>query len=98
MIATVTPASEHLAAMPIAAPGAVERANLALVEPAQFIHFGQPYCWYPYGWAGGGWYWCGYGTQPGVGWGGGFGWNGWAVPRTYRASPAAHGYRFRRYR
>jgi hypothetical protein len=60
-------------------------ADLSMVEPAQFFHLGRPYCWYPYGWAGPGWYWCGYGTRAGLGWGGGHGWNNWVVPRTYRA-------------
>ena len=72
--------------------------GLALIEPAQFIHLGRPYCWYPYGWAGAGWYWCGYGTRAGVGWGGAYGWNGWVVPRSYRAAGVAPGYRLRRHR
>jgi hypothetical protein len=76
------------------APGAIA-ADLALAEPAQFIHRGKLYCWYPYGWAGAGWYWCGYGTYAGVGWGGSYGWNGWVVPRHYRAARVAPPYRFR---
>ena len=80
-----------------AAPAApdVIAAPLALAEPAQFIYGGRPYCWYPYGWAGAGWYWCGYGTYVGVGWGGAYGWNGWVVPRHYRAARVAPPYRFR---
>ena len=77
-----------------AAPGVIA-APVALAEPAQFIYGGKPYCWYPYGWAGAGWYWCGYGTYTGVGWGGAYGWNGWAVPRHYRAARVAPRYRFR---
>ena len=77
-----------------AAPGVIA-APVALAEPAQFIYGGKPYCWYPYGWAGAGWYWCGYGTYVGVGWGGAYGWNGWAVPRHYRAARVAPPYRFR---
>jgi len=76
------------------APGAIA-ADVALAEPAQFIHRGKLYCWYPYGWAGAGWYWCGYGTYAGVGWGGSYGWNGWVVPRHYRAARVAPPYRFR---
>ena len=76
-----------------AAPRAIA-IDFALAEPAQFIYRGKPYCWYPYGWAGAGWYWCGYGTYAGVGWGGSYGWNGWVVPRHYRAARVAHPYRF----
>src|SRR5258708_2822233 len=85
---------------PLAAPIALHAAidQLALAEPAQFIYSGRPYCWYPYGWAGPGWYWCGYGTRVGFGWGGTYGWNGWVAPRSYGAMRDAPGYRFRRYR
>jgi hypothetical protein len=76
-----------------AAPRAIA-TDFALAEPAQFISRGKPYCWYPYGWAGAGWYWCGYGTYAGVGWGGSYGWNGWVVPRHSRAARVAHPYRF----
>src|SRR5262249_53316014 len=69
-----------------AAPRAIA-TDFALAEPAQFIYL-------PYGWAGAGWYWCGYGTYAGVGWGGSYGWNGWVVPRHYRAARVAHPYRF----
>ena len=72
-------------------------ADLSVVEPAQFFHLGRPYCWYPYGWAGPGWYWCGYGTRAGLGWGGGHGWNNWVIPRTYRAYRHPPAYRWRRY-
>ena len=88
----VTLASGSVEAVPSATASAVR--GLSLLEPAQFIHLGRPYCWYPYGWAGPGWYLCGYGTQAGVGWGGPYGWNGWAVPRSYRTP----GYRHRLYR
>jgi hypothetical protein len=75
------------------APSAIA-TDLALAEPAQFIYRGKPYCWYPYGWAGAAWYWCGYGTYAGVGWGGTYGWNGWVVPRHYRAARVVPPYRF----
>jgi hypothetical protein len=83
-------------AMPVAAPAAIAAGTAALVEKAQFIHHGRPYCWYPYGWAGPGWYWCGYGTRTGFGWGGVYGWNGWVVPRSDRGARIAPGHRFRR--
>src|SRR5262249_21223639 len=79
-------------AAPIA-PGAIA-GDVALAEPAQFIHRGKLYCWYPYGWAGAGWYWCGYGHSAGGGWGGGCGLKGWAgLPRLQRA--AGHGAPYR---
>ena len=91
-------AGGHLQATPIAAPDAIHADGLAVVARAQFIHLGQPYCWYPYGWAGAGWYWCGHGTRVGFGWGGAYGWNGWTVPRSYSAMRVAPGYRLRRFR
>lgn len=86
----------NLAAAPASGAAILQAAaaDLAIVEAAQFFHHGRPYCWYPYGWAGPGWYWCGYGTRDGLGWGGGHGWNNWVVPRPYRAYRPA--YRFRR--
>jgi hypothetical protein len=47
------------------------------IEQAQFVFNGRPYCWYDDGWQGPGWYWCGYAYRTGLGWGGGYGWNGW---------------------
>lgn len=73
-------------------------AQLSLTDKTQFMYLGRPYCWYPYGWAGPGWYWCGYGTRNGLGWGGSRGWNNWVVPRSYRAYRVAPAYRFRHYR
>ena len=49
------------------------------VENAQFFPFffgGNNFCWYPAGWNGPGWYWCGYAWRHGYGWGGGQGWRG----------------------
>jgi hypothetical protein len=85
-------------ATPIAASHAIDADALSLVQPAQFFHLGKPYCWYQYGWAGPGWYWCGYGTRIGLGWGGLYGWNGWVVPRSYRAARMGPGQRFRHHR
>src|SRR5579871_94282 len=53
----------------------------ALVEPVQFRYGGYDYCWYPDGWRGAGWYWCGYAYRVGLGWGGPVGWNGWRFDR-----------------
>jgi hypothetical protein len=58
------------------------------LEEAQYFWGGQNYCWYPGGWRGPGWYWCGYGARQGYGWGGGYGWRGWGVPGGY-----VYGYR-----
>ena len=50
-------------------------APLSNVETVQFFG-GHQYCWYPLGWQGPGWYWCGYAERTGFGWGGGEGWRG----------------------
>jgi hypothetical protein len=41
---------------------------------------GRNYCWYPGGWQGPGYYWCGYQWRRGYGWGGPIGWHGWGRP------------------
>ena len=51
--------------------------QLLPLEKAQFVLNGRNYCWYDAGWQGPGWYWCGYAYRTGLGWGGGYGWNGW---------------------
>ena len=51
------------------------------IESVQFLFGGRNYCWYPDGWRGPGWYWCGYEFRQGFGWGGGYGWNGWGGRR-----------------
>jgi hypothetical protein len=68
-----------LNASPMVAPGAIRAAadSLNMVERAQFIWLGRHYCWYDGGWRGPGWYWCGYESRRGLGWGGGYGWHGW---------------------
>lgn len=53
----------------------------ALIQPVQFRYGDRDYCWYPDGWHGPGWYWCGYGARVGFGWGGPIGWNGWRFDR-----------------
>ncbi len=47
------------------------------VAQAQFVFGGRNYCFYPNGWNGPGFYWCGYAFRRGLGWGGGAGWHGW---------------------
>ncbi len=61
---------------PLDALGAAAGVAAGVVE-APFIWGGRNYCWYPGGWHGPGWYWCGYGARRGYGWGGGEGWHGW---------------------
>jgi hypothetical protein len=55
-------------------------AKITQVEKAQFFFGGRRFCWYPGGWKGPGWYWCGYSWRHGFGWGGGMGWQGWRHP------------------
>jgi hypothetical protein len=66
-------------AAPIADQSGVRQSaiNLNDVQKTQFFWGGQNYCWYPVGWHGPGWYWCGYASRSGLGWGGGYGWHGW---------------------
>jgi hypothetical protein len=51
--------------------------NIATIEKTQYIVGGRRHCWYPDGWHGPGWYWCGYHHRVGLGWGGPEGWQGW---------------------
>jgi hypothetical protein len=48
---------------------------------AQWLFGGRNYCWYPGGWHGPGYYWCGYAYRRGFGWGGPEGWHGWRGDR-----------------
>ena len=52
-------------------------SQLIPIEKAQYVYGGQSYCWYGNGWHGPGYYYCGYAFRPGLGWGGGIGWNNW---------------------
>ena len=99
LAASAALAGERVGAAPVIIPENIAAVNerFSLVDKAQFIYEGRPYCWYRYGWAGPGWYWCGYGTRFGFGWGGAYGWNGWVAPRSSRPLRVAP-YRFRRYR
>lgn len=47
------------------------------VQQSQYMYGGRNYCFYPNGWNGPGFYWCGYAFRRGYGWGGGHGWHGW---------------------
>ncbi len=49
----------------------------APLQDVQFLFGGRNYCWYPVGWRGPGYYWCGYANRRGLGWGGPVGWHGW---------------------
>lgn len=51
--------------------------GLSAVEQVQFVFGGHRHCWYPDGWHGPGWYWCGYRLRHGHGWAGGEGYRGW---------------------
>lgn len=57
------------------------------VQQSQFVFGGRNYCFYPNGWNGPGFYWCGYAFRRGLGWGGGHGWHGW----DHRRPPHMHG-------
>ena len=47
--------------------------TMALTENVQlYVYEGRRYCWYDDGWRGPGWYWCGYQSRRGYGWGGGY--------------------------
>jgi hypothetical protein len=57
---------------------AVNRGDVApTLQDAQYLWGGRNYCWYPGGWRGPGYYWCGYAWRRGYGWGGPVGWHGW---------------------
>jgi hypothetical protein len=72
-----------------AAAGAVQAAEPRLVvgtevvgapapvQSVQYFYGGRNYCWYPGGWHGPGYYWCGFAWRRGFGWGGPYGWRGW---------------------
>lgn len=51
--------------------------GLTIIENAQYVSNGHPYCWYDDGWNGAGWYRCGYARHEGQGWGGPQGWHDW---------------------
>ena len=98
LAAGVMLANGRFALAAVAKPAAIQQAGgiPARADKAQYFYLDKPYCWYPYGWAGPGWYWCGYGTRVGIGWGGTYGWNGWAVPRIHRSTRHAPAHKFGR--
>jgi hypothetical protein len=57
------------------------------VELAQFLFGGRNYCFYPDGWHGPGFYWCGYAFRTGFGYGGPEGWRGWGRGGPGRGGP-----------
>ena len=59
--------------------GVYNSAQPPVLERTQWVWGGRNYCWYPQGWHGPGYYWCGYAWRRGWGWGGPWGWNGWYV-------------------
>src|SRR2546423_5760249 len=67
-------------AMPLGGLGSAAD-SLGLVEQTQYFYGGRDYCWYPDGWHGPGFYWCGYAYRVGYGWGGPIGWGGRPGPR-----------------
>jgi hypothetical protein len=70
--------------------------QLMPVEKAQFFFGGRNFCFYPDGWHGPGFYWCGYAYRNGFGWGGGEGWNGWrgggGGDHRFGGRPGGHGF------
>jgi len=61
-------------------PRATESAASGSADFAEDEYYwfeGHRYCWYDIGWRGPGWYWCGYGLNNGIGWGGPIGWHFW---------------------
>jgi hypothetical protein len=79
-------------AAPMMDQTAVQQATSAFapIEKTQFLWGGRNYCWYPDGWHGPGYYWCGYAYRRGFGWGGGPGWHGWGRGGRGRG-PVGHG-------
>jgi hypothetical protein len=71
--------------------GASQPAQIAPIEKTQFFFGGYRYCWYPGGWRGPGWYYCGFPWRYGYGWGGGYGWRGWGGGRGWRGGGRWHG-------
>ena len=62
----------------VVAPPVVVAPVAPVAAPYPYLFGGRRYCWYADAWNGPGWYWCGYAYRSGFGWGGAYGWNGWA--------------------
>ena len=73
------------ASQAMAAPMSVDplagARDAGLKQDVQYFYGGRQYCFYPDGWRGPGFYWCGYNGRRGYGWGGPMGWRGWGGPR-----------------
>jgi hypothetical protein len=91
--ACIAVASAAAAQLPQEGTLGTSAAPPSAIEPAQFIFGGREYCWYPDGWHGPGFYWCGYAFRRGFGWGGGAGWHGWRGGGGFhgRPGPGFHG-------
>jgi hypothetical protein len=72
--------TDRAQAMPLGNSSSIRSAldELSLIDHVQYYYGGRRYCWYDGGWNGPGWYRCGQYLVPGIGWGGGVGWRGWA--------------------
>ncbi len=78
VLAGLCPALEQASAAAVPVENLAPVAGDALpVEHTQFFFGGQNYCFYPGGWHGPGYYYCGFAWRRGFGWGGGPGWHGW---------------------
>jgi hypothetical protein len=81
-VAAASLAATAVAAEPSSSPQlifGVDRADQTLTAtPVQFFYSGQQYCWYPGGWRGPGFYYCGFAFRQGLGWGGPVGWMGYS--------------------
>jgi hypothetical protein len=77
-------------AMPLAGVGQAAD-GLSAVERTQYFYGGRNYCWYPNGWHGPGFYWCGYAARVGYGWGGPVGWRGWSAGGPVVVGPRVYG-------
>jgi len=85
VLAGLSPAIDQASAAAVPAADLAPVIGDALpVQHTQFFYGGQNYCWYPDGWRGPGYYWCGYAWRRGFGWGGGYGWHGWGGGRGFR--------------
>jgi hypothetical protein len=82
LTAATTLISAHAQAATLPAPDGLRAAidSLAVTEQTQYRYGGREYCWSDGGWKGPGWYWCGYESRRGLGWGGGRGWRSWSHP------------------
>ncbi len=67
-------------------------AQSGTVEKAAYVFAGRDYCFYPDGWHGPGFYWCGYSWRRGFGWGGPIGWHGWRAGGGETYAGHGHGY------